>query len=80
MVVLEDPTKIAEIENTTRWCLKAPTKIAVVENTILCLMVMSEGLDKICHDRQVIACGIVMLEDTDKYFLDRVAEHFKWWC
>ena len=60
--------------------LEGPTKTAVVEDTIVCWMAMSEDLDKICRDKEVIAYGVVMLEDANKYFHDRVAQHFKWRC
>jgi len=38
---------------------------------------MSEYLDKICRDKEVIAYGVVMLEDANKYFHDKIAQHFK---
>jgi len=40
-------------------------------------MAMSEDLDKICRDKEVIAYGVVMLEDANKYFHDKIAQHFK---
>jgi len=57
--------------------LEGPTKTAVVEDTIVCWMAMSKDLDKICRDKEVIAYGVVMLEDANKYFHDKIAQHFK---